>query len=308
MSDELSPDEANLSKRERQKQRRERKLAEQATARRAARRKRMVALGVIVVVVLGLIAAATASFLADRAERSEAVAAAADKLDDFGCTPITEQPDEGAGHFTGQELVQTPPDVAYQNRPATSGPHIGSWAMTGVYDKAIDERLLVHNLEHGYTVFWYDAEAPAEDVEALKSWAQEQIDGDFPKIVVAQYPDTLPEGGFATVSWNVSQTCESFDPQIGLAFLDQHNGLDSGAPEMTLPPHMAAGGGTLDPEAEDFPGDMLFPPLGESGTQGQGMEPGATEDIDEEGQLEDEATEGSTTGAPTDATTGEPTG
>lgn len=293
MSDSLPPDEAGVSKRERQKARRRQKLAVQAQEARKARRRRLVAFAALAVLLLGLIGAAGANYLNERAEEQAAREEAARSLAEFGCTEIIQLPNNGAGHFSPDQLTQSPPEVVYPDRPATSGIHINRWAMTGVYDKAIDERLLVHNLEHGYVVAWYSADAPAEDVEALKAYAGEQIDDDFEKLVVAEYPGELPEGNFALVSWDFRQTCEQFSDSIAFNFLDLHHGLDSTGPENTLAPHLDATGGTIDPNEVD--GDLLFPPL--EGGDAPAIE---TEAPTEDGTAGDAATDASTDPAATE--------
>lgn len=288
MSDPQPPDETGLSKRERQRQRRQAKQAQQARQQAADRRKRGVVVGVVALVVVAVVGGLAFRQVAQSRERAAAVAEAEDRYDEFGCTAPEEMPNLGNAHIgAAEELEASDPDTLYPDRPATSGTHLPVWAMTGVFDKAIDERLLVHNMEHGYTVLWYDTDAPSDEVDALMDWAQGQIDGPFPKIVVAEYPDDTLDGGLAITGWTHRQICERFDPTITLAFLDQHNGLESNAPEMTLQPHLEPGGGTIDPDATD--GDLLFPPLGGAAVPGSGMEPGAVDDIDDEGQLEDDA-------------------
>jgi Protein of unknown function (DUF3105) len=65
----------------------------------------------------------------------------------------------------------------YSSLPATSGPHwdpsgIANW---GVYTTPQPETQLVHNLEHGGIVIWYDPEAlDAESIDALTSYVQNQ--------------------------------------------------------------------------------------------------------------------------------------
>ncbi len=48
--------------------------------------------------------------------------------------------------------------VTYNSDPPTSGPHYPDWAKSGVYDKPVDDRFLVHSLEHGYIIISYDCQ------------------------------------------------------------------------------------------------------------------------------------------------------
>jgi hypothetical protein len=65
----------------------------------------------------------------------------------------------------------------YSSLPATSGPHwepsgIANW---GVYSTPMPETQLVHNLEHGGIVIWYDPEAlDAASIDALVSYVNTQ--------------------------------------------------------------------------------------------------------------------------------------
>ena len=259
----MATDNEQVTKRERQKQRREAKIAEERRQLAKARRNRLIAVGALAVLALAGLGFVIQSRLAARQAREDNIAAAAGRLEELGCTEITEQPDLGGGHIADPGvLAASAPEVLYPDRPATSGQHIGQVALTGVYDEQIDERLLVHNLEHGYVNFYYDDDADPAQVEALRTFSQGQIDGDRPKIVVAPYGDSLPgEANFATVAWDHRQLCGQFDGDVAIAFLDQYyNGAD--APERLLGAHISAQAqGVLDPSADEGP--LLFPPLGQ---------------------------------------------
>lgn len=49
----------------------------------------------------------------------------------------------------GQEHVPLSHTFAYNSNPPTSGPHFGTPADWGVYDKELSDLVLIHNLEHG---------------------------------------------------------------------------------------------------------------------------------------------------------------
>lgn len=46
----------------------------------------------------------------------------------------------------------------YKFNPPTSGDHYPSWITKGVYDTPRADGNLVHSLEHGYIIFWYDCD------------------------------------------------------------------------------------------------------------------------------------------------------
>ena len=48
--------------------------------------------------------------------------------------------------------------VNYNSNPPTSGSHFAVWAKSGVYDRFISDGYLLHSMEHGYVVIWYDCD------------------------------------------------------------------------------------------------------------------------------------------------------
>ena len=269
------------SKRERQKARRQEKLAQQAVISQRERRNRMLAFLAIGLVLLGLIGYSVlnrinANKAADE-KRRESLA----QLDELGCTPDEIQEDAGQGHLDGSSLGDQPPDTLYPERPAASGQHFGNWIKTGVYDQLIDERALVHNLEHGYVVGYYDEGADEDAVTDFKDYVESQIEGTFKKLIVAPWDGELPgTANFAYVAWNQRQMCEEFDKNTFEVFMTAHHSSAGEAPERTLSAHLEEGNGTIDPGDEPF----LLPPLGQG-------------DAPVEGMSELQATEGATEGS-----------
>ena len=256
-------DEANLSKRERQKRRREEKRQRELAAAKRARTTRLAAFAVVGLLVVAFVGVLVRNNLAQRAELAPQEDRVASQLEEFGCTEDAEQPDQGAGHLGNAQLASNPPDTLYPDRPASSGQHIPNWIISGVYDKQIDERLLVHNLEHGYINVYYDDGADEAMVTEIESWAQAKIDGDFQKIIVAPWDGELPDGAnVAFAAWNFRQLCEQFSPDVADVFTRAHHGLAGNAPEKNLPPHRRAPDEGIDPDAQDGP--LLLPPLGEA--------------------------------------------
>jgi hypothetical protein len=266
-------EEAGLSKRERQKARRDAKVVEQRRQAAKSRRQRLLTFAVVGLVLLGLVGLAVANQLRQRSEVTRVQQEAAAKLDELGCTEDASMDDLGGGHLgSNQEVVANPPATLYPDRPTSSGQHVGSVAQTGVYDVQIDERLLVHDLEHGYIVGYYSPDAPQDQIEQLKRWGSEAIDGDFPKTIVAPYPDGLPGGAnFSYVAWGFRQVCDTFDRDVAQAFATAHHSGAGIAPEKTLPAHVGDGQGQLAPEGGE---PLLLPPLA---GDGQGAAPGESE-------------------------------
>ncbi len=176
-------------------------------------------------------------------------------------------PIQGRAHFQSRrELAANPPRRIYPRRPGSSGTHLGTLVTTGVYDKPIDERIVVHNLEHGYVAFWHDGSADPGAVGRLQDFARDSIEAGFSKVVAAEYPGELPDGAsFATVAWGNRQLCDDFDPDVAQIFLEDLHDSPS-VPEAGVPAHLSVGPGIIDPDTVDGP--LLFPPLGRADPTG----------------------------------------
>ncbi len=123
--------------------------------------------------------------------------------------------------------------------PPTSGPHYSTPLEAGFYDEiaAIDvgpypEGHLLHNLEHGHVIFWYNCdlldEAGCNDLI-------EQIQGvldDAGNTKVIAFPWTSIDVPVVVTSWGRMQRFENFDPKLALRFV---KGNRNRAPEPLAP-------------------------------------------------------------------------
>jgi Protein of unknown function (DUF3105) len=264
--------EEQLSKRERQRARREARRAAERAAQARARRNRIIVFAVVAVLVFAGIGVAVQRQRAATAADRAAQAAVAAKLGQLGCTTDTKQPDLGGTHIDEggpAAVAANPPEKLYPDRPASSGRHVSYWVVSGVYDTLIDERPLVHSLEHGWINIYYLRTAPSDQVAQLKAWARQQIRGSFPKMIVAPWiGGDLPHGAkFAYVAWDYRQLCGQFDPQVAGVFAKAHSGSNSKAPEASAIPAgvQADNRITFDPSKAN----LLFPPLDQRFGQGQ---------------------------------------
>jgi hypothetical protein len=169
----------------------DRRLAEKRrreAQRRAARRGNLITVGVAVLVV----AAVAALVIADRFDPVGTDLAAAN------CTAIETHPDEGNQH------VEPGTDVVYETVPPTSGSHYPEAADSGFYTGSVSKGALVHSLEHGIVVVWYDPDVPEEVADDL-----EQIQRQEPAAtIVAPYEDLPEPHNFALTGWRTSMLCE----------------------------------------------------------------------------------------------------
>ena len=244
-------------KRARQKERRRLRLEAQAREDARARRRRLAAFTAVGLVLSSLVGAGVVDIVRDRAAVAARARAVAEKLDDLGCTKVETLPIGATQHFSGQELAANPPEVAYADRPAAGGRMAPGTAEAGVYDEPVDERLLVHNLEHGYVSVYYAPDAPEADVQQLTGLVRDLLD-DFGRVIVTPWTEPLPDGAnFAVLSWGKRQMCRQFDSDLVRSFIESNHGSKSGAPEAS----MAAGVNKDNPVRPDGEGPFLLPPL-----------------------------------------------
>ena len=170
----------------------------QRQAKAADRRRTLTIIGAAVVVVALMAGAVTYAIVTDenRVPGGElatlGVAASA-----ASCDPITTDKTEGSGTHVGPG-TQTPDQavVKYSTVPPSSGPHYTGWEYPNREFYTADDRPkmenLVHNLEHGYTVLWYDATATDAQKATLRAVAK-QANGTKAaqnKFIVSSWDDT----------------------------------------------------------------------------------------------------------------------
>lgn len=111
-------------------------------------------------------------------------------------------------------------DQDYGTQFPTSGPHAGRWTETGFYTQPQPPTQLVHALEHGNIVIYYDR--PGESVTArLKEWANahpRQWEG----IVVTPLPGLGEQ--IVLTAWERLLILPRYDEEKAAAFIDAFRG------------------------------------------------------------------------------------
>jgi Protein of unknown function (DUF3105) len=125
------------------------------------------------------------------------------------CDPVTTDSGAGTGDHIGPGSAK--PDqtsATYDTIPPSAGPHFAAPDVSGrdFYTAADRPPLetLVHNLEHGYTILWYDG-AKVKDTALLQD--------------IADKANRLPEssGKFKVVEWDASRGALPADKPYALA-------------------------------------------------------------------------------------------
>jgi Protein of unknown function (DUF3105) len=139
---------------------------------------------------------------------------------------------DGGGHVADGTVCRADAGACgtdpYSSLPATSGPHWGNPAAWGAYSGAQAESQLVHNLEHGGIVIWYDpAEVPAQDVERLANYVDEQVTsgvgGRF-KFIASPWAGEDFGHPIAATAWQYILYLDEMDLDAIRAFADAHYG------------------------------------------------------------------------------------
>ena len=149
-----------------------------------------------------------------------------------------QEPDDGTVHVAvGTDCRAAPqgdPNCGtdpYSSLPATSGPHwdpsgIADW---GVYSTPMPETQVIHNLEHGGIVIWYDPQRlTVENIDRLAQYVEAQlgtgISGRY-KFILSPWggADPLPATVVAT-AWRWMLPLETADTNAIGEFVRLHYG------------------------------------------------------------------------------------
>lgn len=123
-------------------------------------------------------------------------------------------PSLGGGH------LQPGQSHFYPDQIPTSGPHDRVWTKPGVYDRPQRPTQIVHALEHGNIVIYYD-QAGAEVLQTLGAWA-DVYDGRWDGIVVT--PMAGLGQSVVLTAWARRLDLDRFDPAPAAAFIDGYRG------------------------------------------------------------------------------------
>jgi len=127
--------------------------------------------------------------------------------------------------------------VAYNSIPPTSGPHYSDIVAWQVYEEPFRYEQLVHNLEDGGVMLYYQCEAACpERIEQLRTIAQPYIDAGRHVAVVPNEPtwiladESTPHQDMSTpiavVAWRKLLKLDEFDTEKIRQFIEAYEGID----------------------------------------------------------------------------------
>ena len=133
----------------------------------------------------------------------------------------TPQIDDGQVH-----IAEGTAGSGYHSVPATSGPHWNSATAPGpwgVYSTAQPQERLLHNLEHGGIVIWYQpSQLDAEAIASLTSYVQGQVSTERFKVILTPWGGADFGHPIAVTSWGWLLYLDSADVDRVRAFTGDH--------------------------------------------------------------------------------------
>lgn len=184
--------------------------------------------GIAVAVVLVLVALGVIGTLAGRDGPDDAELRAFGPPASTSCRAVTDHAATGASQHVAGE-------VTYDRTPPNSGPHHAQWEIVRkrVYtpDDAPPVEKVVHNLEHGYVVIWYD---PARTdggplAEALRRTTYRKV------FAVPWTRDGGMPAPYVLTAWGHEQQCDEVSGEAIADFVAEHGGGNGDAPEPDAP-------------------------------------------------------------------------
>jgi hypothetical protein len=122
---------------------------------------------------------------------------------------------QGNEHIPNENAPHDP----YNSDPPTSGPHTPHIAKWGIHEQAVPFEILVHNLEDGGIVIYYNSDATTEEIAALSA-----ITMKYNHIVQVPYPTM--EAKVTLTAWQHLLRLDSIDTEKIEEFVNAHIGND----------------------------------------------------------------------------------
>lgn len=123
---------------------------------------------------------------------------------------------------TSAAHVREGQQVAYANDPPLGGEHWPSWVAPGFYQAAQPKEKLVHSLEHGHVVIYYnEAKLSAGELAAVKKLTT-QYKGQWDGVVAIPRPDS--EDAAILTAWEHGLRLAAWDQALVDRFVDAFRG------------------------------------------------------------------------------------
>jgi len=125
---------------------------------------------------------------------------------------------------SNREHVPAGQDIQYPREPPTGGPHYAGVTQPEFYERPGEYGQLVHNLEHGHVVVYYDPSAISSDAEESLRQFTERYADTWAAVVVVQNPKENPESDYVLTAWGARLRMDDYDVDVVEAFVDEYIG------------------------------------------------------------------------------------
>jgi hypothetical protein len=137
-------------------------------------------------------------------------------------TGVQSPADEGRDHIWPDHPVE------YKTMPPASGPHFPDPTAPGFYTTRPAFGYLVHSLEHGSVVIYYDPAQLSPEIEkSLRAFIKANSD---PEVGIVAVPDADFKYAFILTAWDKMLKLNKYDPQVIRAFLAEYLGRGPESP------------------------------------------------------------------------------
>jgi hypothetical protein len=137
-------------------------------------------------------------------------------------TSVISPPDEGRDHIWPDHPVE------YKTMPPTSGPHFPDPTAPGFYTTLPAFGYLVHSLEHGSVVIYYDPAQLSPEIEkSLRAFIKANSN---PEVGIVAVPEADFKYPFILTAWDKMLQLNKYDPQVVRAFLAEYLGRGPESP------------------------------------------------------------------------------
>lgn len=193
------------------------KLEQLERERKATERKRTLLFVAVVGVIAAVIIGATGWSLWQDRQREASIADR--NLDEFGVAADAascDEPEESGASGNNEHIPEG--EIPYDQAPPASGPHRPNWVQLARPFYTAEDRpevaQLVHNLEHGYTILWYDESVAGDDaaMQQIEDLSGKFTDDSLDTAFIAA-PWTSGDGGEFPGDKHVALTRWYADPE-----------------------------------------------------------------------------------------------